>query len=287
MDKISPFKFSDRPVLVCKDHTVSGRFFELRKDEDYDLLATFPRPEKDKLPEYYKSEKYISHTDSKTTFFDKIYHWVKSYMLQKKIGWIENEKKGRGKLLDIGAGTGDFLLEAKNKGWEVFGAEPNSRARDLASKKGLNLINDTSEFRSGEFDVITLWHVLEHVPDLEEQIIELKRLLKKDWLLVIAVPNFKSYDAKVYMENWAAYDVPRHLYHFSQTSIKKIFEKFSFKLISKKALPFDSFYVSLLSEKYSNGKSNPLRSGFTGLLSNLKAKSTGEYSSLVYFLKNY
>lgn len=286
MDKISPFNFSDRPVLVCKDHTVSGRFFELRKDEDFDLLATFPRPEKDKLPEYYKSEKYISHTDSKSTFFDKIYHWVKSYMLQKKIGWIENEKVGKGELLDIGAGTGDFLLEAKNRGWKVFGAEPNSSARELATKKGLDLMQDTSEFNSGKFDVITLWHVLEHVPDLEEQITELKRLLKKDGLLVVAVPNFKSYDAQVYGQNWAAYDVPRHLYHFSQTSIKKIFDEFSFKLVSKKALPFDSFYVSLLSEKNMNGKSNPLKSGFTGLLSNLKAKSSGEYSSLVYFLKN-
>lgn len=285
MNKNSPFNFSDRPVLVCKDHTVSGRFFELRKNEEYDLLATFPRPERDKLPEYYKSEKYISHTDSKSTFFDKLYHWVKSYMLQKKIGWIENEKENRGKLLDIGAGTGDFLLEAKNKGWKVFGVEPNSRARDLAFEKGLNLIEDTSAFNSEEFDVITLWHVLEHVPDLEEQIIELKRLLKKDGLLLIAVPNFKSYDAKVYQEKWAAYDVPRHLYHFSQTSIKKIFENFSFKLISKKGLLFDSFYVSLLSGKYSNGKSNPLKAGFIGLLSNFKAKFTGEYSSIAYFFE--
>lgn len=280
------FKFTDRPFLVCKDHTVSGRFFELYKDEEYDLLATFPRPEKDKLPEYYKSENYISHTDSKESFFDKVYQFVKSYMLQKKMNWIQNEKKVPGSILDIGAGTGDFLLKARENRWNVFGAEPNSDARELASKKGLHLKEDTSGFENGKFDVITLWHVLEHVPDLDEQITELKRLLKPDGLLVIAVPNFKSYDAKVYEENWAAYDVPRHLYHFSQTSIKKIFRRFRLAVKFKKGLMFDAFYVSLLSEKYKTGKSNPVKAIFTGLISNCRAIFTREYSSLVYFLKN-
>ena len=286
MDIKPALEFSDRPFLVCKDHTVSGRFFELYKDEEYDLLGTFPRPEKDKLSEYYKSENYISHTDSKESLFDKIYQVVKSYMLQKKMNWIQQEKKSSGSILDIGAGTGDFLLKAKENNWEVFGVEPNSNARNLASKKGLELREDSSEFENGKFDVITMWHVLEHVPDLEVQIKELKRLLKPDGLLVIAVPNFKSYDAKVYKENWAAYDVPRHLYHFSQSSISKIFGKFGFTLKFKKGLMFDSFYVSLLSEKYKSGKPNPVKGVFTGLISNLKASSTGEYSSLVYFLKN-
>ena len=284
MDKKTAPNFSDKPFLVCKDHTVSGRFFELYKDEENDLLVTFPRPDKEKLPEYYKSENYISHTDSKESLFDKIYQLVKSFMLQKKLSWIQNKKEHAGKILDIGAGTGEFLLTAKKNGWEIFGVEPNSGARDLASEKGLFLNETTSDFKNSEFDVITLWHVLEHVPDLEEQIKELKRLLKPDGLLVIAVPNYKSYDAKVYKENWAAYDVPRHLYHFSQNSIQNIFRKYDFELIGKKPLLFDSFYVSLLSEKYESGSSNPFRAAFTGLLSNFKAYHTGEYSSLVYFL---
>lgn len=285
MKKLSPFEFVENPEVVCKDHTVSYQNFELRREKRYDLLATFPKPENDKLPEFYKSEKYISHTDSNSTLFEKAYQKVKTFMLQKKLKWIEDEKEVGGKLLDVGAGTGDFLAEAKRRGWNVSGAEPNSRAREMASKKGISLKENTGEFLDGEFDVITLWHVLEHVPDLEIQIKELSRLLKKDGLLVIAVPNFKSYDAKVYKEHWAAFDVPRHLYHFSRSSIQTIFSEFDFEVISEKGLPFDSFYVSLLSEKYRSGTSNPVKAFFTGFVSNLKARSSGEYSSVTYFLK--
>lgn len=282
---MSQFNFSEEPVLLCKDHTVSGLSFELRKEEKFQFLGTFPKPDLDKLPEFYKSENYISHTDSRKTFLDKTYQAVKSFMLNKKIDWIEKEIEHKGKILDIGAGTGDFLMTAKNRGWDVFGQEPNSDARDLSAGKGIFLKEKISDLPNGSFDVITLWHVLEHVPNLEDQIMELQRLLKKDGLLVIAVPNFKSYDAQVYTANWAAYDVPRHLYHFSRTSVKKIFSEFSFKVVDEKGLLFDSFYVSLLSEKYKNGKSNPAKAILVGGLSNLKAKWSGEYSSIAYFLK--
>ncbi|MHA6278986.1 class I SAM-dependent methyltransferase [Salinimicrobium sp. CAU 1759] len=280
-----PLEFSEKASLICKDHTVTGEAFELRKAKNLELLVTFPQPDLDKLPAYYKSENYISHTDSKKGFLDKVYQKVKDLMLSKKLNWIKKEKSGQGKILDIGAGTGDFLLSAKKRGWKVFGAEPNSGARDLASKKGLELNESTSSFPSHSFDVITMWHVLEHVPDLEEQIVELHRLLKPDGLLVIAVPNYKSYDARKYKEFWAAYDVPRHLYHFSPTSIKKIFYSAGFFLTSQKGLFFDSFYVSLLSEKYATGASNIPRAIFTGALSNLKARTTGNYSSLAYFFR--
>ena len=285
MKNLPPFKFSETPVLICKDFTVSHQIFELKRDAEYDLLGTFPKPAREKLPEFYKSESYISHTDSKKTFFDKVYQKVKSLMLQKKLSWIENIKEKRGNLLDIGAGTGDFLTEAKKRGWKVSGAEPNFTARELALKKGVSLKKDTASFQNEEFDVISLWHVLEHVPDLDVQINELYRLLKKNGLLVIAVPNFKSYDAKIYKEHWAAFDVPRHLYHFSRTSIHKLFSEFGFRVISEKGLPFDSYYVSLLSEKYRSGRSNPFRAFSNGFLSNLKARSTGEYSSVVYFIQ--
>nr|WP_317039624.1 class I SAM-dependent methyltransferase [Salinimicrobium catena] len=285
MKKLPPFDFSETTEMVCKDYTVSHKFFELKRENQFDLLGTFPRPKENELPEFYKSEKYISHTDSKNSIFEKVYQKVKSYMLQKKLEWIEKEKKGRGKLLDIGAGTGDFLAEAKKKGYDVFGVEPNSGAKQLALKKGISLKENTSSFPDEEFDVITMWHVLEHVPDLEDQVNELFRVLKKDGLLVVAVPNFKSYDANVYKEHWAAFDVPRHLYHFSRTSIQKIFSEFNFEVIKEKGLPFDSYYVSLLSENYRNGKGNPLKAAFTGFISNQKAKDTGEYSSIAYFLK--
>ncbi|MFD2517369.1 class I SAM-dependent methyltransferase [Salinimicrobium flavum] len=277
--------YEEKPFLICKDHTVSGRFFELKKDEDLDLLVTHPRPEIEKLPEYYKSENYISHTDSKKTFFDKIYHLIRSYMLRKKLSWIKKAKKEKGNLLDIGAGTGDFLKEAKEQDWKISGVEPNTGAREIAYKKGVHLKADTSSFPSDHFDVITMWHVLEHVPDLDIQIAELDRLLKRDGLLVIAVPNYNSYDAILYKEFWAAYDVPRHLYHFSRHSIRKVFRKFSFKVCSEKGLPFDAFYVSLLSEKNRYGKSHPLKAFFNGLRSNLEARWTKEYSSIAYFIK--
>lgn len=280
-----PLEFSNKASLTCKDHTVTGEVFELRKAKDLDLLATFPKPDLDKLPAYYKSENYISHTDSKKGFLDKVYQKVKDLMLSKKLNWIEKEKPGKGNILDIGAGTGDFLLAAKKRGWKVFGAEPNSGARDLASKKGLPLGDNTNSFPSHNFDVITMWHVLEHVPDLEEQISELDRLLKPDGLLVIAVPNFKSYDARKYREFWAAYDVPRHLYHFSPSAMKEIFSSAGFFLTSQKGLFFDSFYVSLLSEKYATGSSNIPKALLTGSISNFKARSTGNYSSLTYFIR--
>lgn len=282
---MQPLKFSEDPFLVCADHTVSGEHFELRKAEGLDLLGTFPRPENDKLATYYKSENYISHTDSKRSFLDKVYQKVKNLMLQKKISWMEKSYPVKGKILDIGAGTGDFLVAAKKAGWDTFGVEPNFRARKLAAKKGVDLVEEISSFPDSYFDVITMWHVLEHVPDLDWQLNELNRILKPDGLLVIAVPNFKSYDAQKYKEHWAAYDVPRHLYHFSPEAITKLFEQKKFSLTSQKGLFFDAFYVSLLSEKYKTGSSSPLKAITTGIVSNFKAASSGNYSSLAYFFR--
>ena len=270
---------------VCKDHTVSGENFELVYDEEKDMLVTFPKPEKDQLPSYYQSEDYISHTDSSKSFVDKVYQVVKKYMLQRKLKWIEKKLPAKGRILDFGAGTGDFLLEAKRSGWKVNGVEPNEQARKLALEKGIKLSETSGNFKSDKFDVITLWHVLEHVYDLKSQIIELEHLLKKGGLLIIAVPNYKSYDAKYYKEFWAAYDVPRHLWHFSRNSFKHLTEGSEFFQTDSRPLIFDSFYVSLLSEKYKTGKSNFLRSLFIGLKSNLKARSTAEYSSIAYFFR--
>ena len=280
-----PLEFHEKPVLICKDHTVTGETFQLRKAKDFDLLATFPRPDSEQLPAYYKSEKYISHTDSKKGFLDKIYQQVKQLMLSKKLKWIEKEKSSKGKILDIGAGTGDFLMAARRQEWKVFGTEPNPDARKLAAKKGISLEETTATFPDQSFDVITMWHVLEHVPDLNSQISELNRLLKPDGILVIAVPNFKSYDARKYKEFWAAYDVPRHLYHFSPSAIKEIFSINNFSLTIQKGLFFDSFYVSLLSEKHASGSSNFIKAFFRGCISNLKAASSNNYSSLAYFFR--
>ncbi|PTX60478.1 methyltransferase family protein [Kordia periserrulae] len=273
-----------------KDYSVSGEEFQLVFDAVLELYKTEPQPSLEKLGSYYESEDYISHTDAKRNLFEKIYHWVRSYMLSKKIKLVEQHTKSdTKKLLDIGCGTGDFLAIAKKRHWEIAGVEPDAQARKIASKKTATKI-ETNEYLSQipneSFDAITMWHVLEHVPNLSEQIQTLKRLLKPNGTIFIAVPNFKSHDAKHYKEFWAAYDVPRHLWHFSQTSIKKLFQKENMKVVKILPMKFDAYYVSLLSEKHKNGKMNPIKGFYRGFLSNLKAKSSSEYSSLIYVIQN-
>lgn len=270
--------------MKITDYSVSKEAFQLEYNSKYDLFKTNPIPEN--LDNYYQSEDYISHTDSKRSLFEKMYYLVKQYTLSQKERLIFSQVKKKGNLLDIGAGTGDFLAYAKSKKWEVVGIEPSSKAKDLALKKGVKFVESTEELSDNSFDVITMFHVLEHVEDLDKQLSELKRISKPNGIIIIAVPNFKSFDAKYYKEFWAAYDVPRHIWHFSKISIQKLFSKKGMELQKIHPMYFDSFYVSLLSEKYKNGKMNFVRAFFIGLLSNLKGMSSKEFSSHIYVLKN-
>lgn len=275
--------------LKVKDYSVSGEEFELIKNSEYGFLETTPQPSSNKLPEYYKSEDYISHTDSKRNLFEKVYHLVRSISLKKKLSLINSFASEEKKLLDVGCGTGDFLEIALQNNWHIFGIEPNEQARTIANKKTNNSVYKTEQllkFEENSFDVITLWHVLEHLPDLENQIQIFKKLIKTNGTLIIAVPNYKSFDAKHYKQFWAAYDVPRHLWHFNKRSISKLVSKQSFKVESVKPMWFDSFYVSMLSEKYKSKKMNPIKGIWIGLVSNLKAITTKEASSLIYIIKN-
>lgn len=276
---------SQKIHIKTKDYLVSGEEFDLTENEFGDLLQTNPVPELHKLPDYYKSENYISHTDTKKTFTDKAYHFVKQIALKQKVSLITNLNQGSGKLLDIGSGTGDFLATAKQNDWSVTGVEPSQEARTLSKKKGILVSEELTGILENEFDVITLWHVLEHVPDLENYIQEISKRLKQSGTLIVAVPNFKSNDAKHYKEFWAAYDVPRHLWHFSKTGIERLFSKHDFQLIKTKPMWFDAFYVSLLSEKYKTGKSNWMKAIIMGINSNLSGIRSKEYSSHIYILK--
>ncbi|MNK79905.1 Ubiquinone biosynthesis O-methyltransferase [compost metagenome] len=272
--------------LTVKDHSVSKEIFDLYYDEELDMLITSPQPELQNLGKYYESEDYISHTDNKRSLFEKAYHFVKNIALKNKLNLINSQQPQKGKLLDIGAGTGDFLLTAKNDGWETIGVEPSDRAKNIAKEKGISFVEEISTLENHSLDVITMWHVLEHVPDLELQIQELKRLLKPTGTLIIAVPNYKSFDANHYQTFWAAYDVPIHFWHFSKKSIQLLFERVDMKLEKVLPMKFDSFYVSLLSEKYKTGKMNYIKAFLIGLKSNWKAKNSKEYSSHIYVLKN-
>lgn len=271
--------------LTVQDYSVSKEVFQLVAVEGMDYLKTTPQPEADVLGKYYESEDYISHTDAKRSLFEKLYHTIKGYALKRKVALMGSLGTKSKTLLDVGAGTGDFLIAAKAAGWDVTGVEPNSGAIANAAKKGIDLFADMRLLPQQQYDVITLWHVLEHLPDLENQIARLVSLVRPNGALVIAVPNYKSYDAAHYKEFWAAYDVPRHLWHFSQAAIQKLFLVHGFTLVKTKPLIFDAFYVSLLSEKYKSGKMNFFTAFRVGLRSNVQARRSGEYSSLIYILK--
>ena len=279
--------------LICKDYTVSRENFDLLYDDVLEMYYTHPQPNTQKLPHYYKSENYISHTDSNKKLLDRIYQEVKKYTIGKKVALLESFETNQNYLLDVGCGTGDFLKTATLRSWKIAGVEPNLLARQIASKKlgdSCLLVLDIDKLLAAKqpplFDVITLWHVLEHIPDFNSYIAKLKSLLKKDGYLLVAVPNYKSYDAKHYQEYWAAYDVPRHLWHFSQNSISKIFDKHQMQVTIILPMRFDSYYVSLLSEKYKTGKSNFIKAFWHAFLSNWKARKSSEYSSLIYIIKN-
>ncbi|MDO4727968.1 MAG: class I SAM-dependent methyltransferase [Bacteroidota bacterium] len=270
--------------MKIKDYLVSNKVFSIVYNSELDMYHTSPVP--DNLDKYYESEEYISHTDRKKTFIEKIYHIVRDfsfYSKEKKIAKLTNKKTT---ILDIGAGTADFLVYLKSKGWDTLAFEPNQSASDIGKNKQIEYIEQLDKVPDNWAEVITMWHVLEHIEDLDNQIKELKRICKPDGYIVIAVPNFKSFDAQYYKQFWAAYDVPRHLHHFSKTSIELIFRKHQILLKQIKPMYFDSFYVSILSEKYKTGKNNLFKAFCIGLYSNIYGMFKKEYSSHIYILKN-
>ena len=275
--------------LKLKDHSVSGDSFELLYDASRELLYTHPKPSETELPNYYPDTNYISHTNQKTSLFDLLYHAVRYVSVGRKLRLLKPFQPKGAALLDIGAGTGFFLRAAKKRGWAVTGIEPNLSARNLANSKAPNTVFDSDTLRmlpEKSFDVITLWHVLEHLPNLDADIKTLQKLLKPNGRIVVAVPNFKSFDADYFKGFWAAYDVPRHLWHFSQQSISKVFSEVQMELESTHPLIMDAYYVCLLSNKLKTGSYQILNSFWVGFLSNCKALKSGEYSSLIYILKN-
>lgn len=265
------------------DYANTKESFYLKYCEELDCYQTKPIPVN--LDKYYSTDNYISHTDTKETTIDKLYQYVKKFAIKSKTNLITSLSNKKSKsILDIGCGTGSFLEFTNKRGWVSCGVEPNNLAREKAIDKKVNCFSNTDEIINIKFDIITMWHVLEHVPDLKLQFAEIDRLLLDEGTLIIAVPNYKSFDADYYKQFWAAYDVPRHIWHFSENSIKILAETFGFKLIRTKPMYFDAFYVSILSEQFKN-KTNLIKALTIGLFSNIKAFFTSEYSSKVYILR--
>ena len=277
-----------KSFLEVEDYFLSHEIFTIQKCNSCKFVFTNPRPSEIDIGKYYQSEEYISHSSSSESITDKIYYAVRNYTTKQKFNLINKHYK-TGKILDIGCGTGEFLNFFKTHGWETMGIEPNNTARKTAIKKyGLTIHqeNKINELVKSSFEIITMWHVLEHVLDLNLRVRQLKHLIKKNGILVIAVPNIESRDANIYGKYWAALDVPRHLYHFNQSAIHNLFSKEGFEIIETHPMKFDAFYISLISEKYKTGKSNYVKAILNGLKSNFYGAShKNNYSSIIYVLK--
>jgi 2-polyprenyl-3-methyl-5-hydroxy-6-metoxy-1,4-benzoquinol methylase len=276
-------------VLTVKDHTVSGEEFTVMECEGCTLRFTQDVPDAESIGPYYKAEAYISHTNTSQGLVNSLYQKVRRRTLQQKRKLIEKVTGLKtGAMLDVGAGTGAFVHTMKEAGWQVTGLEPDTDARTVSQKDfgvALQPMDNFYVLPETSFDAITMWHVLEHVHDLNGYIAKLKSLLKENGRLVIAVPNYISKDAVLYNQHWAAYDVPRHLYHFSPKAMQKLIQKYGLKIHQHKPMWFDSFYVSMLSSKYKTGKTKLFSSFFNGLCSNIKAMGdVKQCSSVIYII---
>ncbi len=276
-------------AFSAKDNTVSNKNFPIWKCNDCSLLFTQDVPGQDEIGTFYASENYISHSDTRKGVINSLYHTVRKHTLSAKLKLVKSETGlSRGNILDIGCGTGAFLNTMKTAGWGITGLEPDENARAKANATyQLNAMPSAELFNlpAGSFNAITMWHVLEHVHQLHEYVSQLRYLLSEKGKIFIAVPNYTSYDAAHYKEHWAAYDVPRHLYHFSPQSMKALMNAHGLQVIKMKPMWFDSFYVSMLSEQYKNGRGNMISACWNGLVSNSKTLfHTEKCSSVIYII---
>ncbi len=278
-------------ALAAKDHTVSQESFEIWHCNVCTARFTQHIPAEHDISKYYQSENYVSHSDTKKGWINSMYHFVRKRTLSAKKNLIKKQiRLLTGKVLDVGSGTGAFLNLMQKNGWHTEGVEPDAPAREKAMylyRLDLKPSAELFNFLPESFDAITMWHVLEHVHDLDKYLEQLKKLLKKNGRIFIAVPNYTSYDAKVYQQFWAAYDVPRHLYHFSPVSMMQLLLRHGLQLKKIKPMWYDSFYVSMLSENYKTGKNNFISALINGYISNWKALWNKEKcSSVIYIISH-
>ncbi|HRG69390.1 MAG TPA: class I SAM-dependent methyltransferase [Saprospiraceae bacterium] len=277
--------------LKIKDHSISGEYFKLLKCSSCQFILTSPRPDDEQLGKYYQSKEYISHSDTNIGIVNKIYRIIRNYTLKQKIELIKNLNQ-QPNLIDIGSGAGYFLDACQKAGFNGFGIEPDETTRaGSISKFNIQVFDESylNQIPESSIDLISMWHVLEHVPALNQRLQEIYKILKPNAYLIIAVPNCSSFDSKHYKEYWAGYDVPRHLWHFTPNTIIKLLSQHSFMHIKTLPMYFDSYYVSMLSEKYKHNFLGLIYGVAIGFLSNAKAffSKKNRYSSQIYiFSKN-
>jgi SAM-dependent methyltransferase len=275
-----------RNTLICQDHLVSDQSFAICTCGFCGLMMTNPRPTQEHIGQFYESNSYLSH-NSDGSLLSKIYSLAQVYTLWYKHRVIKKLGVNGNRLLDYGCGVGQFMHYMSSKKYDVRGVEPSDIGIEKATEKGLTVYPSIEQAKDEEskFDVITLWHVLEHVHDLQPALKLLKKLLKKNGYMVIAVPNTKSWDATHYKENWAAYDVPRHLFHFDDDSLKLLLKNSGLSFTTTAPLYLDAFYISLLSETHHPTGNKLLKSIINGCKSNIYGSSNGQYSSMIYIFQ--
>lgn len=279
--------------MEVEDHSVSHGTFKISRCRKCNFLFTNPRPAEENIGTYYDSENYISHHADDPSLLSKVYNSVRKIAVKGKLNLIRKfDTHSERTLLDIGCGTGFFLKACREMNWEIAGTEPDDDARIIARQAtGATIQNSVfhPDFNSRQFSSITLWHVLEHVHKLEETMNWIHQHLKPNGVVLIAVPNPEAYDAVLFDKHWAAYDVPRHLYHFSRQTMTRLLQKHQFNLVDMKCMLFDSYYVSLLSNQYKHGKSRLFNSILTGTISNIKGLSLDyrhvNSSSIIYIAR--
>ncbi len=274
-----------RLYLETQDWFLTMEAFSIQECNACAFLFTNPIPEE--MGSYYQSEDYLSHNASKKGLLSTLYRIIRLIALKKKYHQVKKHATGKN-LLDIGCGTGEFLNYCQIQGMNTKGIEPGKQAREFAKKQYNLEIDDEpalDNLPAGQYDVITLWHVLEHVPNLHQRMKTITSLIKDQGIIILALPNPQSFDAEKYEKFWAAYDTPRHLYHFRKKNIETLAQQHNLKLLETVPMPFDAYYISLLSEKYKTGSQNFLKATINGCKSNMKGAKSKNHSSLTYILQ--
>ena len=295
MFHVKQFRMNNhKHILTTKDFLVTGETFEISKNLETGILETLPKPNQSDLHKYYDSKDYISHNQKPSSFFSFCYRQIRSISTSQKIKictkqLYQKRLKKEVRVLDVGCGAGYFLIKCLENGWIVKGVENNKNAKKILPPEiSKHVFEDFEALKSQpeKYDIITMWHSLEHLHDLNSSIVDMKKLLHPSGTIVVACPNHKSFDAAFYKKNWAAYDVPRHLWHFDKKSMRDLFSLHNVQLIKTFPMYWDSFFVSILSEKILRNPLPFFRGLTIGLISNIKAKISGEYSSIIYILRN-
>jgi len=276
--------------LTCQDYTCSNEHFKIVSCTHCKFFLTNPRPAVEDLGKYYNSEQYISHSDTSSGWINRLYKIVRNFTLKHKVKFVRHWMKNEGRLLDIGSGAGYFVNACNKHGIACMGIEPDQKTRERSVTQFSIDCRPESELdhlSNESFDAITLWHVLEHVPDLNKRMQQIHRLLKPNACAIIAVPNHLSFDAQHYQHFWAGYDVPRHLWHFSELDLQNLAQKHGFSMVQILPMNFDAFYVAMLSEKYKQSTLSFIKGIVIGMISNLISWTSKSHksSSQIYVLK--